>query len=230
MNNSEIIDYINKEAKEKNCPHDILFRILIDYMSDPKLANYIHSFKYRIKEDSHLDEKISRKNRERKNSNLSIIDKNNVFNIITDIYGIRIIHLHHKQFEFIHKFFMEKLAEKDSLICLYEKPKAYGWDPEYKNFFDKLEIEYHQKESSYTSVHYVFQHVQNSKATCEVQVRTLCEELWGEIDHLINYPIKNEDPAIQELLKVFAKIVGASVRVSNSIFNLIENTPSTKNN
>ena len=222
MDNKELIEYINQEAKCQNCPHEVLFRILMDYIESLPLNQYIHSFKYRIKEDSHLDEKISRKNKERKLANLSLIDKNNVFHIITDIYGIRIIHLHHKQFEFIHKFFMDKISEPDSQICLYEKPKAYGWDPEYRAFFERVGIEYHQKESSYTSIHYVFQHANDSKATCEVQVRTLCEELWGEIDHLINYPQKNEDPAIQELLKVFAKIVGASVRVSNSIFNLIE--------
>lgn len=220
--NQELVEYISTEAKAKLTPHNILFEKLKDYIdSEDELKKYVHSFKYRIKDDHHLDEKISRKNEERINQGLSKIDKSNVFHLITDIYGIRILHLHHKQFTHIHDFFMDKV--KNNELALFEKPKAYGWDPEYKEFFENLDINYQQKESSYTSVHYVFQHVKDSKATCEIQVRTLCEELWGEIDHLINYPKKAEDPAITELLKVFSKIVGATVRVSNSIFNIIEN-------
>ncbi|WGE90721.1 RelA/SpoT domain-containing protein [Actinobacillus genomosp. 1] len=219
--NEELIEYITQEAKHDLAPHRILFNQLKDYIeTDAQINKYVHSYKSREKEDSHLDEKITRKNKERRKEGLSAIDKDNIFHLITDIYGIRILHLHHKQFQFIHQFFMEKVNANE--IALYEKPKAYGWDPEYRNFFEDLGIHYQQKESSYTSVHYVFQHIKNSKATCEIQVRTLCEELWGEIDHLINYPKKTEDPAVEELLKVFSKIVGASVKVSNSIFNIIE--------
>jgi hypothetical protein len=41
----------------------------------------------------------------------------------------------------------------------------------------------------YTSVHYIIGSGSQTPLTCEIQVRTLMEEVWGEVDHKINYPI-----------------------------------------
>ena len=42
---------------------------------------------------------------------------------------------------------------------------------------------------------------------CEIQVRTLFEEIWGEIDHTINYPHSTESIACKEQLKVLTKLI-----------------------
>ena len=49
-------------------------------------------------------------------------------------------------------------------------------------------IDTETSDTLYTSVHYVIESNSRTRITCEVQVRTLSEEVWGEVDHKINYP------------------------------------------
>ncbi|HFD4038264.1 TPA: hypothetical protein ACF3XN_003013 [Vibrio parahaemolyticus] len=217
MNNQAAIDVIAGKLHE----YKIFSDRIISYIShNPKLSENVHSFKCRTKDFDHLDKKITRKNQELASEGKELISEDNVQKKVTDIAGIRILHLHQGQLESIHQTFMEYIDRGD--IFLYEKPKAYTWDPEYAHFFQSLEMDVKQKDSFYTSVHYVFKASEGSDVTCEVQVRTLFEEVWGELDHTINYPLETENTVIKEQLKVFARIVGAGTRMSHSIFNLIQ--------
>ena len=57
-----------------------------------------------------------------------------------------------------------------------------------------------------------------SDVTCEIQVRTLFEEIWGEIDYTINYPHATNSIACKEQIRVLAKLVSAGTRLADSIF------------
>ena len=46
----------------------------------------------------------------------------------------------------------------------------------------------------------------------------LFEEIWGEIDHTINYPYPTEIVACKEQLRVLAKLVSTGTRLADSIF------------
>jgi putative GTP pyrophosphokinase len=102
---------------------------------------------------------------------------------------------------------------------LAEPPKAYTWDPEYKSFFEKFSISTKIKESFYTSVHYIVKPNVDSIVTCEIQVRSLFEEIWGEVDHDLNYPIPSKSTSCREQLKVLAKLVGAGTKLVDSIYS-----------
>lgn len=117
--------------------------------------------------------------------------------------------------EYTHRY---NKIHKQKDWTLVEPPKAYTWDPESKQFFESLEIGVEIKESYYTSVHYVVRPRLDSPLCCEIQVRTLFEEIWGEVDHTLNYPTKSENLACREQLKVLAKLVGAGSRLVDSIF------------
>ena len=68
-------------------------------------------------------------------------------------------------------------------------------------------------------MHYVIKPNNNENAICcEIQVRTLFEEIWGEIDHSINYPNKTESIACSEQLKVLSKLSSTGTRLADSIF------------
>ena len=217
MTNKEIIDELSKFSAN----YDLLADRIESYIKrDPILKENVHSFKRRTKDINHLDDKISRKNRERESKGLELINKDNVFDIITDVCGIRILHLHLGQFKSIHEALVKYVNSGD--IYLYENPKAYTWDPEYKALFENLNINTMLKDSFYTSVHYVFKATEDSNITCELQVRTLFEEAWAEIDHVVNYPESSEDLVIKEQLNIFARIVGAATRIAHSIFKLRE--------
>ncbi len=95
---------------------------------------------------------------------------------------------------------------------------AYTWDPESKQYFEGLGINVQVKESFYTSVHYLVRPRPDSDLCCEIQVRTLFEEIWGEVDHAINYPDPSSNLSCREQLRVLAKLVGAGSRLVDSIF------------
>jgi ppGpp synthetase/RelA/SpoT-type nucleotidyltranferase len=74
----------------------------------------------------------------------------------------------------------------------------------------------------YTSVHYVIGSASRTKVTAEIQVRTLAEEVWGEVDHSINYPHKTDSVACAEQLKVLARVTSSTSRLVDSIFLTLE--------
>lgn len=135
---------------------------------------------------------------------------------MTDLAGVRILHLYQGQFTDIHSEITKKVLSGD--WAFGEPPKAYTWDPETESFFDQLGIATEVKDSFYTSVHYLVKPNNNSDLCCEIQVRTLFEEIWGEIDHAINYPHQTDSVACREQLRVLSKLVSTGTRLSDSIF------------
>ena len=130
---------------------------------------------------------------------------------------MRVLHLHQGQFATIHAEILKKVNQLGDWH-LYEQPKAYTWDPKSGSFFEKLNVTVYLKESAYTSVHYLIKPRLDSPICCELQVRTLCEEIWGEVDHLLKYPEKELNLPCREQLLVLAKVVGAGSRLVDSIF------------
>ncbi|WP_059050385.1 RelA/SpoT domain-containing protein [Paenibacillus senegalimassiliensis] len=171
----------------------------------------IHSIKSRLKDPEHLRDKLERKWNE---ENPILID--NFFSRITDLAGIRVLHLYHDQFPVIHSKIMEKVEQNDWWLA--ESPKAYTWDPESVKFYTDMGLECQQKESFYTSIHYLIKPREDSLITCEIQVRTLFEEIWGEIDHTINYPHPIGSIACNEQIRVLSKLVSTGTRLADSIF------------
>ncbi len=207
MENKEIEDIFkdNHHLFEK-----FLERIKNDFLLTPKLSSSIHSIRYRIKDIEHLKEKIHRKESEGRE-----INKENFYNEITDIAGVRVLHLNSNQFLVIHDF-INKLINENEYI-LFEKPIAYTWDPEMVTFFQERDLETKLKPSYYTSVHYVVMPRAESIVKCEIQVRNLFEEIWGEIDHKLNYPKKCEIQTIIEQLKVLARLSSTGTKLVDSI-------------
>ena len=173
----------------------------------------IHSIKTRLKDPSHLAEKIARKELSGKE-----ITEATLFTDITDLSGVRILHLHQAQAVQIHEFIIRRVTDKE--WYLVEKPVAYSWDPDATEFFQNLGLKVKIKPSHYTSIHYVVRPKKGAQATCEIQVRTLFEEIWGEIDHTVNYPKPATNIATTEQLRVLSKLVSAGSRLADSVFKL----------
>lgn len=224
MNETEASKIIEEVSKEKHKFQQFLEIVKNFFLLEPEFATYyspVHSIKTRIKDPNNLKDKIRRKD-----SLDNPITIENVFKRITDIAGVRILHLYQKQFSIIHKSLMNQIESKE--WHLFETPKAYTWDPEAKRFFEEHGLSVEVKNSFYTSVHYVVKPRHDSFVTCEIQVRTLFEEIWGEIDHTINYPKATDVLACREQILVLAKMVGAGSRLVDSIFRVYEETKGTK--
>ena len=170
----------------------------------------VHSVKARFKSTERLKDKIRRK------STTDPITSENVFERVTDLVGVRVLHLHQAQFPTIHEAILDKINVKKDWV-LGEPVKAYTWDPESTSFFQTMGIGSELKDSFYTSVHYLVRPQTDSHLCCEIQVRTLFEEIWGEIDHMLNYPEPTRISSCHEQIRVLAKLVGAGGRLVDSI-------------
>lgn len=169
----------------------------------------VHSVKARMKSVEHFRDKLNRK----KDNG---INESNLFQLITDFAGVRVLHIYQQQFVAIHNSIMRQVEEKEWVLG--ENPVAYSWDPEAKVFFEKIGVRTEIKDTYYTSVHYLLKPNVDSSICCEVQVRTLFEEIWGEIDHSINYPHPIENIACKEELRVLSKFISTGTRLADAIF------------
>lgn len=179
----------------------------------------VHSVKSRLKDSNHLKEKIVRKQ-----ASGNPITAENLFTRVTDLAGVRVLHLYQEQSQIIHAAIIDKVENQRDWV-FNEAPKAYTWDPEAQGFFADMGLEVHVKDSFYTSVHYLVRPRADSPHCCEIQVRTLFEEIWGEVDHTLNYPNPTDNVACREQLRVLTKVVGAGSRLVDAIFRTAASTP-----
>jgi len=197
------------------------------YVKDsPTLNSLIHSTKFRTKEPDHLKDKLIRKAiKAAEQGQEFAITPENLFVVINDLAGYRILHLHTTQFQEIDVELKRIFAEEAWTII--EGPTARTWDDESREYFSSIGTTTLPHPNLYTSVHYVIQ--PNSKITCELQVRTLMEEVWGEVDHTINYPHKTDSVACKEQIKALARATSTCSRLVDSIFTSYRDYQTTSN-
>lgn len=191
--------------------------LFIDLQSNKRLAPLIHFAKYRIKDPEHLRAKLTRKILEGKGTRTPFsVDENDVFEKVNDMAGIRIIHLNTEQLREIHSALLEVFDEQ--LLESVEPPTANCWDIEFEKLFTDLGIATRSRESMYTTVHYVIAANRRTKIRCEIQVRTLMDEVWAEVSHRVNYPDTTPSVTCRDQLKVLARFTTGCTRLVDSIF------------
>lgn len=203
--------YIGKQFEYEQ----FLASILVFFQKHPHLnklpSPIIHSIKHRLKDPKHLEDKLYRKMKAGK-----IITSDNIFAEITDLIGVRVLHLYQDQFPEINNAINKKIESGDWVFV--EQPKAFTWDPESIRFYQNLNVVTELRDTYYTSIHYLVKPNNRNTICCEIQVRTLFEEVWGEIDHTINYPNPTSSMSCKEQLRVLSKLVSTGTRLADSIF------------
>jgi ppGpp synthetase/RelA/SpoT-type nucleotidyltranferase len=164
-----------------------------------------------------LEHKLERKAIEAKKRGISFdIDPDNLFERIQDLAGVRLLHLHTEQMTAINPAVLAVFEELNYEV--EEGPIANLWDEEYKAYFESIDIETQMRpDTMYTSVHYIVRANTRTLIFCELQIRTLSEELWGEVSHSINYPDPTTSIACKEQLKVLARATSTCTRLVDSI-------------
>ncbi|WP_316762349.1 RelA/SpoT domain-containing protein [Pedobacter aquatilis] len=199
------------------------FVIIIDSLNSiiensEGLKDLIHSQKSRIKDPDHLRDKLIRKAKDaiekKEDFDYTVA---NLFAKINDLAGFRILHLHTTQFAQIDTELKKIFDEQKWQII--EGPNARTWDDETRSYFDSIGVETSANKNMYTSVHYILKPNNSTPITCEIQVRTLMEEVWGEVDHKINYPHKSESHSCREQIKTLARVTSSCSRLVDSIFS-----------
>ncbi|MEK4510145.1 RelA/SpoT domain-containing protein [Paenibacillus sp. FSL K6-2524] len=178
----------------------------------------IHTVRSRLKDPEHLVEKMIRKTPQRKEQKGEdfCFSVSNYQEEITDLIGVRAIHIFKEDWEQIHNFISEtwNVIENTANVRAGDNTER----------FSELDINVDRRKSGYRSVHYLIEFSPTSKKmVAEIQVRTIFEEGYGEIDHLLRYP-HGEVPKIIELnLLLLNRIVGSSDEMASFLNMLKEN-------
>lgn len=212
--------------------HQDIENIILDYenihekldQSANALSNIIqkissvHSVRWRVKTPSSLFFKLFRKKRDNVEK-YATINQENYRDIITDLVGIRAIHLFKHDFVAIHK-------ELTSTWNEAEPPKAYvrkGDIDEQENIYTHLSLKTEEHNFGYRSVHYIMEsRPTKQRLLFEIQVRTIFEEGWSEVDHSIRYPEFNDNPLIINFLNLLNRICGSADEMASFVKNLSE--------
>lgn len=192
-NYKKLIPYLEKEAEH-------IVSKLIDCES-------VHSVRRRVKKPTHLIEKIIRKGSKYSEKGISV---NNYKQIVTDLIGIRVLHLFKDDWKNIHN-------EITNLWDTKETPQINIRRGDYnmmelENSIQGMGCEIIVRDHGYRSIHYLIgvPVTKTDEVLVEIQVRTVFEEAWSEIDHLMRYPYDVNNPLITEYLAIFNRIVGSA--------------------
>lgn len=173
-----------------------------------------HSLKVRIKDVEHLLAKVVRKRLDRPER---VIDVGNYREVITDLVGVRVLHLFKREWEPIHDF-IKKTWE------LHETPVANHRDGDPESLlkaFTERGCELRQHPAGYRSVHYVVRsRLDREEILVEVQVRTIFEEGWSEIDHRVRYPYELDNEVLAAFLGIFNRLAGNADEMGGFILYL----------
>lgn len=207
-------DYCSKSDEFEQCA-----RTLEDYLRD-NIHVAIHSIRCRKKDPYHLIEKIIRKRGIEQSHKYKGIDETNYSNIIRDLIGVRILIFSKEEwvnvFENITSIFEQK-KEKDPLHYMAEVPVAYTRYGDRDIFDERIRVEHSNK--GYRSQHYI---VNFHNHFCEIQVRTLTEEVYGEFDHRVKYPYRNDNNFLIRYTTTLAQLLGSVDELISTCFQMKE--------
>ena len=174
----------------------------------------VDSLRIRLKDPQHLIEKIIRHKLE---DNSLDINPGNYRDKITDLIGVRALHLFKENWASIHDFITKNWE-------LHEKPTANvrKGDPEefIAKFKEKGCVIYEHK-FGYRSVHYIVKS-QPAKQLhlAEIQVRTIFEEGFSEIDHQVRYPYYQDNLILASYLAIFNRLAGSADEMGSFVIIL----------
>jgi len=183
-----LISFLNEKERYKKLA-EYMVHLIKDDPSSPKES--LHTIVYRIKDELRIIEKIDKQNKEL-GAGVPPITGKNYRTRVGDLLGVRIICLRLSDIEKV-EVYLGLLSEEKILRFLkgpdQKKSFVLPIDPS-ESMSDSINLSY----SGYSSIHYQVELGKNSNAPSgledfqfELQLRTILEEAWGEIDHKYRY-------------------------------------------
>ena len=159
----------------------------------------VHSTRVRVKHADHVIEKIVRKRATDRD-----VNSGNYHLELTDLIGARALHLFKTDWLDIHQSILQTWDEN-------EKPIAYIREGDDATFYEENGVAHEIHKAGYRSVHYgVKTNFTKETHVVELQVRTIFEEAWGEIDHKIRYPYFVGDKLLEAFSSQLNRIAGSA--------------------
>ena len=174
----------------------------------------VHSVRARVKGPCRLVRKIVRKARGMPARHITSASYQVA---ITDLVGLRALHLFKEEWQEVHDFIT-------ATFVLHERPTAYireGDPKQWTTLYESRQCDVRVHPRNYRSVHYVVNTGLAGHALAEIQVRTVLEEAWSEVDHRINYPEPTRHSNVGAILRIFNRLAGGADEIA-SFANALE--------
>ncbi|EJM77925.1 RelA/SpoT domain-containing protein [Pseudomonas sp. GM60] len=203
--------HYNEQQKSLRSAAELISSRIRDFPS-------VHSVRWRIKDSFSLLKKIYRKKTDPKAAEKWLtVSSDNYLSVVTDLIGVRVLHL-----------------LKSECIAIDNAVRA-TWDPSevivYSRMGDAVlnaiaemdDVRSVTHSNGYRSIHYII-HLQPEKSvlTAELQVRTIFQEGWSEIDHRVKYPDFSDDPLVAYFLDLFNGLAGSADDMGSFLMDLIQ--------
>jgi putative GTP pyrophosphokinase len=168
-----------------------------------------------VKDCEHVLEKIIRK---RLRDPRRAITAEHFDSQIKDLIGVRVLHLFKEDWSAIHDFITHRWTPVKTPLAYYREGDAPALLAAYQEAGCILKQHVH----GYRSVHYLIEGSAAPLAShvVEIQVRTLFEEAWSEIDHFIRYPYEQDYPLLAPHLVTFNRLAGSADEMASYVRGL----------
>ncbi|TPE42702.1 RelA/SpoT domain-containing protein [Pontibacter mangrovi] len=174
----------------------------------------VHSVQYRIKDPLHLLHKIIRKKREYPERNFN---QHTYLSLINDLVGVRALHLYRESWLHTSRYVQR-------MWPLKRPPYAYvggGENEQHLHSLARLGCQLFAHPQAYKAIHFVIEtQPARQRYYAEVQLRTVFEEGWSEIDHTIRYPFRVNNPQLDRLLQLLNKLTSQADNLASLIHTL----------
>lgn len=178
----------------------------------------VHSTRVRVKSPRSLARKIVRKQTDKPERNICF---SNYKEEVRDLIGLRALHLFKEDWRPIHRAILERWNLHPD-----EQPLAYlreGDNKKLKQAWEDAGLNVIEREGGYRSLHFIVQ-TPFDKTPCyaEIQVRTLFEEAWGEVDHQVRYPDHQGNELLGEYLLILNRLAGGADEMASLLLQIKE--------
>lgn len=216
------------DFKARNLNYEVLLNISADFES--KKAAYeeigtgvvkilfkfdaVHAIKYQVKNSEELIQQLL--NYKQQNPE-AIIDLNNYESLIENLISIRIIPLFKSDWSKIHDNIVDQFVLMGKVTA---NVRAEDTASTTKEFTDKgCTLKTHA--DGYRSVDYIIKTAPSKKEyKVAVQVRSIFEEGWAEIDHSARYQYQMDGQILNEFSKTMNKLAGGADEMAEFIHGL----------
>lgn len=177
---------------------------LLEYLASEELHNECYAFRTRVKSVDKLVEKVDRKSLKK--------DGYNLFSI-TDVVGLRVVTLFRQDMEVVARKILGMIwCQENSVFQTEQVEEVIVYAVNHKHdgvvkqikaavseFIPEDSIKSEESEAGYSSIHIVTRYggdlshdlpesdFSEYKVPVEIQIRTVFEDAWGEIDHKYGY-------------------------------------------
>lgn len=141
----------------------------------------------------------------------------NYTSIVTDLVGVRVLHLFKHEWEPINQYILDNWIPLENIKAYVRK------GDENADLYSEKDFKVEDHKAGYRSIHYIIPtSPTKNQIVAEIQVRTLFEEGWSEIDHIVRYPNYTDDELLKNYLMILNRMAGSADEMGSFVNYLKE--------